>query len=67
MLEVLTNEVLPGKLDNGDTLLFGLNINLFKNGTLIDELPADASIVISLSINWLCHEIKFKCQCLEGN
>lgn len=47
MLEVLTNEVLPAKLDNGDTLLFGLNINLFKNGTLIDELPADASIVIS--------------------
>jgi nitrous oxidase accessory protein NosD len=46
-VELLTNELLPGKLDQGDRFLLGLSIHLYKDGISINELPANAKVTIS--------------------
>ncbi|CAG1002346.1 hypothetical protein ANAEL_03063 [Anaerolineales bacterium] len=55
-LDLLTNELLPAKLDNSYKFLFGLDISLYQDGKPVSELPADANVTISYPATGLVME-----------
>lgn len=50
LLELLTYETLPASLNDGEALLYGLNIILFEKGVPVDGLPANAKVIISYPV-----------------
>ncbi|WKZ37829.1 MAG: right-handed parallel beta-helix repeat-containing protein [Anaerolineales bacterium] len=50
LLELLTYETLPASLNDGEALLYGLNIILFERGVPVDGLPANAKVIISYPV-----------------